>query len=286
MGILIDKYVDLESRYAIYGENGYYIDSFIIHHIIVSELHLGMSFQEMKKFIKKCEITITEEEIKNFLEKKMDEEHPTLREELQREQIPQIIDLCTTTQEEIDMEAKDFGQSILKARYQFEPYSLTYFQTYISKLKEKFTTLFDILEDLDACKNGKLSEEGRNRFSDLDFHINEYGDIYVTDAIRLMNAVIYNINDLYQKVMQGNNCETYLTFKKSLHQLANNGISEEEIYPSKEVQIKDLDLNAHPQFIELSDAQKEEIIQTYSDHEDFLEDEEPKTKELQMEIKN
>ena len=82
MGIKIDKYVDLLSRYAIYGENGYFIDPFIIHTILIDELKLNMSFSEMEKFVNKASITITEDEIKAFLDKKMDEEEPLILKEI------------------------------------------------------------------------------------------------------------------------------------------------------------------------------------------------------------
>ncbi len=35
MNARVDKYVDLLSRYTLYGENGYYVDSHIIHTMVV-----------------------------------------------------------------------------------------------------------------------------------------------------------------------------------------------------------------------------------------------------------
>ena len=63
MNASIDKYVDLISRYAIYGENGYYIDSHIIHRIIVDELKLSMSFKDIVEFVKNCEMSLTTDNI-------------------------------------------------------------------------------------------------------------------------------------------------------------------------------------------------------------------------------
>lgn len=39
---------------------------------------------------------------------------------------------------------------------------------------------------------------------------------------------------------KGNNPETYLTFKESRHRLMKDGVFESEIYPRKEIQIKDI----------------------------------------------
>lgn len=39
--------------------------------IIIDKFKLGMSFNELKRFIEECEISVTEDEIKKFLDKKM-----------------------------------------------------------------------------------------------------------------------------------------------------------------------------------------------------------------------
>ncbi len=261
MSVNIDKYVDLLSRYGIYGENGYYIDSHIIHRIVVDELKLPMSFEGIEEFVNTCEISITENEIREFLDKKMDEEEPTLRKELEKPYKPISSNPLDWTEEDIHREARAFGTAILKSRYRFEPYSLQYFKTYISILKEKCNTLFEILEDLAKIKEDTISEEGWNRIVDLDFHINEYGDIYTTDVVRLADAIIYNVKDLYDKITKGNNPETYLTFKESKHNMAKDGIFESELYPRKEVQIKDLAYGFCKEFIALSEDQVENLKQ-------------------------
>ena len=258
MGVKIDKYVDLLNRYAIYGENGYFIDPFIINTILVDELKLHMSFSEMEKFVNEAGITITEDEIKMFLDKKMDEEEPTLREEIEKAYKPISNNPAKWTDEDIKRESRRFGLSILRTRYQFEPYSLKYFKIYTSILKKIGKTLFSVLEDLGKCKSGELTKEAKQRFLDLDFHISN-GDIYITDAERLADAIIYNFKDLYEKIKQGNNPETYLSFKESKHSFMKDGIMEGELYPSEEIQTRDSHHSYQPQFIALSDVQKEQI---------------------------
>lgn len=261
MSVSIDRYVNLLSRYGIYGENGNYIDSNIIHRILVDELNLSMSIRDIEEFVRTCEIFITENEIRAFLDKKMDEEEPTLRKELENPYKPISNNPLEWTGEDIHREARALGTAILKSRYRFEPYSLQYFKTYTSILKEKCKTLFEILEDLSKIKDGTISEEGLNRFIDLDFHINEDGGIDITDVERFVDAIIYNVNNLYEKITKGNNPETYLTFKLSKHQMAKDGIFESELYPRKEVQIKNLIYGFNKEFIALSKNQEERLKQ-------------------------
>jgi len=261
MSVSIDRYVNLLSRYGIYGENGNYIDSNIIHRILVDELNLSMSIRDIEEFVRTCEIFITENEIRAFLDKKMDEEEPTLRKELENPYKPISNNPLEWTEEDIHREARALGTAILKSRYRFEPYSLQYFKTYTSILKEKCKTLFEILEDLSKIKDGTISEEGLNRFIDLDFHINEDGGIDITDVERFVDAIIYNVNNLYEKITKGNNPETYLTFKLSKHQMAKDGIFESELYPRKEVQIKNLIYGFNKEFIALSKNQEERLKQ-------------------------
>lgn len=278
MSVSVNKYVDLLSRYGIYGENGYYIDSHIIHRMVVDELKLSMSFKGIKEFVNTCEISITENEIRDFLDKKMDEEEPTLRKEFEKPYKPISSNPLEWTEEDIHREARAFGTAILKSRYRFEPYSLQYFKIYTSILKEKCKTLFEILEDLAKIKDGTISEDGLDRIIDLDFHINKCGDININDVERLSDAIIYNVKDLYEKVTKGNNPETYLTFKESKHNMAKDGIFESELYPRKEVQIKDLNYGFCKEFIALSENQEEKLKQERFNfiskmmEEDFLDD--------------
>lgn len=59
---------------------------------------------------------------------------------------------------------------------------------------------------------------------------------------------------------KGNNPETYLTFKESRHRLMKDGVFESEIYPRKEIQIKDIYYAHCKQFIALSKQQEEQLI--------------------------
>lgn len=255
----IRKFIDLDSRYAIYGENGYYIDPFIIQMAIVDNLNLAMSYTEIEEFIRIAAITLTSKQIKEYLEQKLVEENPELKKRIEKPKSKRNNNIAELTDQDINNSSQEFIDNLCVARYYFEPYSLEYFNTYISILKVKCQTLFGILSDLFSIKRGKIALNQSQVILDLDFHINEVGDIYFADAIRLLDAIIYNVKDLHDKVNQGNKFETYLTFKKSKHQLLKDGVFESEIYPRKEIQIKDLNYAYSKEFIALSEKQKEQL---------------------------
>ncbi len=214
----IRKYINLEERYALYGENGYYIRPYIICTALVDELKLSMSYEEIKEFIKTANITLTSEQIKTFLTNEINKEQLELKEPLE---------------EENKEKGKDM---VVVSGYCFEPYSLQYFKTYVSILKEKCKSLFAILDNLEQISSEKMTEEQWQTILNLDFHINENGDIYFADAVSLLDAMVYAVRDLHDRVMQGNDPKTYITCKEPRHQLLKDDLTVSEIYPRKEVE--------------------------------------------------
>lgn len=259
----LSKYVDLEVQYALYGEDGYYIEPLIVHTMIVDELKLGMSFYDMKQFVKGITITLTEEEIQQFLEQKMKEEEPGLKESLKESMKISSIITLTGNPDEVEKRIRASHkkmQDIDKAsRYRFEPFSLQYLKGYVSNLKEKLISMFDVLNDLENIKNGEIDEDGWKRILDLDFHVNKFGNLYASDVVRLVDAIVYNVKDLYDTVNKGNQLETYLTFKLSEHDLLKNDVWPSEVYPSKKIRVKSLSCQYDKQFIALSEHQVEQL---------------------------
>lgn len=242
----IDNYVDLVARYALLGENGYYIDPNIIGGIVVEEAGISKSFEEIKELIKNASISLSEEEIKVFLDKKMDEEHPELREKLKnRRQITR--NLAELTADDIKRDLEQFEDYQLSLRYAFFSENLQEYVTYVDNLKKKCENLLSILEDMIAAHNQTVSPAAWECFRELDFHINLSGNVYVTDVCRFVDAFVYNIRDLCKVLEEGNKLETYLSFKGGKR------------IPSKEVQIKSLN-SLGSEFIQLSDEQKAALI--------------------------
>lgn len=254
MGVIATKYITLSNRYAGYNDDGNFIQPHVIRMMIFDELKLP----KVEEFVNGASITITEDEIEEFLNKKMDEEQPGLKVIFEREM---KITGEITCDGEVDKEKRWEGMKSLigSSRYYFDPYSLQYFKIYTSRLREKLQSLFSVLNDIDRCKSEELSEESKQRLKDLDFHINSKGSLYFKDAERLADAIIYNVKDLCEKIQVGNNPETYLTFKESEHQLMKDDVWESEIYPSRKIQIKDRYYAHKPEFIALSEAQQTQV---------------------------
>ncbi len=224
------KYVNITDTCEDNREDEYFIEPDIIKMILFDALKLS----DIEEFINKVDITITEDEIKTFLNKKMIEENPNLKQK-------EMEDIATAY------------------KYYFEPYSLQYFKKYTSILKKKCQSLLSVLNDINKGKSEKLSDAEEQRLLDLDFHIDSEGNINFKDAERLLDAIIYNVKDLSEKIALGNNPETYLTFKESKHKLGKDDVWENEIYPSSKIQIKDRYYAHMPEFIALSEAQFDEI---------------------------
>ena len=269
MGINVSKIVDMESNYAMYGKKGYYLDPLLIKMLIVEELNPSMSYKKIEEFIKNADITITPEQIKKYLAKKMLEENPKLKEKLNEiENTGSKINLTDNKEEserKIAASVEKFKNEIESYRYYFSPYSLEYFKIYVSRLKEKLTALFDLVRELEKIKSGELQASSCQNIIDLDFHINEDGNLYYEDVNRLAEAIVYNVKDLYDKIIKGNDAATYLNFKISLDGIYRNDLSEDEIYPSKEIQVKNLYDRYPKEFVSLSNKQEEQLKQEEHD---------------------
>ncbi len=255
MSVNVSKYVNLNENYAIYGINGYFLEPFLIKMMIIDEIKLGMSFVELERFIEECEISVTEDEIKKFLDKKRSENYIGLKVNSKNNGSSILIQEDTTS-EELEKTVKD------ALNYQccsFDPYTLEYFKKYVAILKVKCSNLLKILDYLDKRKSMEISKDEWKALVDLDIHVNEEGNVYCEDINRLCEAIIYNINDLYKKVQEGNNLNTYLDFKISKEQLGRDGIFGEDLYPSEEIQIKDVTRGNSPEFIALTEKQKVEL---------------------------
>lgn len=259
MGVKVARHINISNRCAEYGDDGYFIEPHIIGMMLFDELKLP----KVEEFVNGASITITEDEIKEFLSKKMDEEQPGLKQKLGEEMKTSSIISFTSDEKEnrrkIDASIRKMKDMTTAYRYYFEPYSLQYFKIYTSRLREKVQSLFSVLNDIDRCKSEELSEESKQRLKDLDFHINSKGNLYFKDAERLADVIIDNVKDLCEKVNAGNNPETYLTFKDSKHSLMKDDIWPSEIYPRKEIQIKDRYYAHRSGFIALSEAQQTQV---------------------------
>ena len=253
--IHVGEYVDLEKNYAVYGTNGYFLDPFLIKMMIIDKIKLDMTFVELEKFIETCEITISADEIIEYLNKKREEKYPKLWLQNKRNNVSSSEDI----EGEAKVQAEAFVNELIAYKYKFEPYTLEYFKKYVSILKIKCSRLLKILDYLKKIKLMEISKDEWEVLVYLDIHVNEEGNVYYEDINRLSEAMVYNIIDLYEKVKKGNDPSTYLNFKISKEKLNRNAVFESEIYPRKEIQLKDTIMGSSKEFIALTEKQKGKI---------------------------
>ncbi len=200
--------------------------------VTILEDYLKKDFKTIKKDVESAEITITEEEICAFLERRFLEEEPETKESAQK-----------------------FGAEITKARYCFEPYTLEYFNRYCSIVKNKAMQLLNIVERL-ADKDLVSIQDA---ITELDIQLDEKLYISREDIVRLLPPTLHNYSILQEKINSANNLETYLTFKMSKHSLWRSGCSEDEVYPNKAIFGYNLHDNYLPGNVPLSTRQKETL---------------------------
>lgn len=251
--IHVGEYVDLEVNYAVYGINGYYLEPWLITRIIIDKIKIGMSFVELKRFIKECEITISADEIIEYMDKKRQEKYSQL--ELQNKTNDKISPVSLPEDAKEEEKAQYFVNELADYKYRFEPYTLEYFKKYVDILKIKCSSLLKLLEYLDKRKSMEISKDEWQAILDLDIRVNEEGNIYWEDINRLSETMVYNILGLYEKVKKGNDPSTYLDFKISKEKLYRDGVFESEIYPKKKLQLNDTIVGSSKEFIALTEKQ-------------------------------
>ena len=230
-------------------ENKYYDSKFIIK---ILEDILGKSFEEIKKNVKNSKITVTKEQIENYLEQKLIIEDPELKKRIENPKPKRSRDISKWTEQDIEDAAQELDDSISIGRYCFDPYTLEYFNRYTTIVKNKVKKLLNIIEKI----SNKNITSIQDILTDLDIVLDENGNILKSDIIRLITPTIYNINELNEKISKANDFFTYRTFNISKHSLYRDGISEFEIYPNEVIQEKNLIYGNLAGNISLSDNQR------------------------------
>lgn len=178
--ITLDKYVELNEKYASYDNDGYYIDPIIILIMVADNLRYGLSFDELKEFVKKIDVVISKQELDQFLLQKRKKDKKTSTSERGSESF----------------------------------FTLEYFKDYLARRKKKCATLFEIYEDMEAVREEKeLSAESVERLNTLNIHFNDYRYVYYEDALRLARTIVFNVRDLYEKGSFANALDFYWNYR-------------------------------------------------------------------------
>lgn len=190
--------------------------------ITILENILGTNFDDIKKTVNGAQVVVTKEQITKFLEKTWKLVH-----------------------------------GISGGRYYFEPYTLEYFNKYSNIVRNKVLLLLNVVEKIGNRDTMSIQD----LITELDIQLDESGNISRDDIIRLIIPTVYNIGVLNEKVSKANDLSTYFTFKMSKHSLYKDGCTEEEIYPSSSLQIKNLYYDHIRGNVPLSSTQRTELEQ-------------------------
>ena len=236
--ININKYVDLEVRYALHGEYWDYINKYIIYSICAD--NLGISFSEIRDYVNSVGLKLTEEEITIFLKDKEKEDNQSnTKEDNSNKSKSQIF-------------ADNFMKKLKASTYELNPTTLEYFNMYLSNLKQNAINLVNLVENIG-------NDEYKELFDTLDIDV--VGDkINYEDAIRLCKPIIYNVLKIREMEEKANKKETYLTFSVSKEYLERDGLTLSDICPLIGYQLPIYGAIREDGYIELSDSQKEEMI--------------------------
>lgn len=236
--ININKYVDLEVRYALHGEYWDYINKYIIYSICAD--NLGISFSEIRDYVNSVGLKLTEEEITIFLKDKEKEDNQSnTKEDNSNKSKSQIF-------------ADNFMKKLKASTYELNPTTLEYFNMYLSNLKQNAINLVNLVENIG-------NDEYKELFDTLDIDV--VGDkINYEDAIRLCKPIIYNVLKIREMEEKANKKETYLTFSVSKEYLERDGLTLSDICPLIGYQLPIYGAISEDGYIELSDSQKEEMI--------------------------
>ena len=276
----INKSINIEKQVALNGEKGYYVNPNIIIHILVSELHMGLSYIELQDFLENAQINFTEEEIKNYLKLKQEKEEPYLYEEY--EKVKPTFKSLIEWQDEPDIRFKRAMELESKInKYTYDEYTYKYYNIMIKRLKTRCMKFVKLISDLTKTRYIKLTEEQLklfiNKMEQFDIDVNEYG-IHYNDVLRIVEPMIHNVKELKKHFDEANNLETYELEKKSLllYEVQKSGNLENTLYPIDKIQVQDIIFDGILGLIPFTDRQREKLIsKKVNDLSNWFEDEEP-----------
>lgn len=212
-----------------------------------------MSLNDIKENIDNSNVTVTGEQIKTYLDELFEIEEPEVKKRIQ-DRKNQLIDLVHLSDLDIKKMSLKFDDELVADRYYFEPYTLQYYKKYISIIKSKTLLLLSIIEKIGT---NDLSEV-KSMLNDLDIEIMD-SKISREDIIRLIEPMVYNFYRLQERAQRGNDLNTYLTEKISEVSLFKSNISEFELYPTMEIQVRNLYYDDIPGNVRLSERQEETL---------------------------
>ncbi len=254
----LDKYFDsIEDKYY---------DSKLLTEIL--EDITGKSFTQILSDINSNRISVTEEQIVEYLNNEFEKNDLELKQRIEKRNLERAEKKNDSSKNDSSIfkrinekeAAQEFVDNLSASRYSFTPYTLKYYRKYTLILSNRLVTLLGIIEKI-SLKRGEEIEE---QLYDLDIILDDKGNISKSDIIRLIVPTIYNFNTLNEKTKEANDLSTYLTFKLTKELIYKKGMNDEsELYPSRAIQIRSLHGYDEVGTIPLTEYQKDEMNKSY-----------------------
>ena len=109
--------------------------------ITILEDVLGKNIETIKKELSELKIVVTNEQIKEYLNNKFEEENPIVKARLEnpkpRKPLSDKIEFTRITDEEIEESSQHFSDQITASRYAFDSFTLEYFNKYSNIVRNK-----------------------------------------------------------------------------------------------------------------------------------------------------
>lgn len=192
--------------------------------VLLKELGLKMSYDDLKKLCNVINVYTKEDEIKKYLS-------------------------CC-----VDANSGVFNE--------YDGYSLTYYKKYIFILKKKCCELFKIIDRLELNYKvnrdnvfSSYNESVLDIINKYDIRLDPVGKVCDEDIDRIIKPLVYNIKKLISLYEESNKLSTYFERRIDIEELKSKGIVESQLYPSSELQITNC-LTNDKGYIPLTENQK------------------------------
>ncbi len=194
----------------------------------INRNELNISFNEIYEYFINAKVTLTEEEIKNFLLEKAKEANIDMSEKPRKKRI--------NNASEIDIEefVEEFKNKLIKSKYILNDYDLIYFKRYVEILKIKSIKFCSLIK---LILNKQPIEEMKKILPDFENAIiMKEGKINGDSISRLKEVILRNYVEIKKKINKANSLNTYLKTVINLELLHKDGWTEMDLYPSSRLQ--------------------------------------------------
>ena len=128
----------------------------------------------------------------------VNEENPKLKQWLdERDNKKECLNKQLTMDEQFEENNQYFSNMFALNKYKFDPYTLEYFNKYISIVRKKILILLDIIEKI----GNKNTSSIKDIILDLDIELDAKGNILKEDIDRLIKPTVVNIHILQEKFL-------------------------------------------------------------------------------------